>query len=121
MTVGLRSHVQEQRAESSRFDSRSHPIQEQRAESSRFDSRSHPILAHMNQSGGKKLRGKKHQNKRSKKAGSSCMKKRGLKGGMGALGAVIKDALVPFGLFAWQKNTQRRKSNRKKSKMTRRR
>jgi len=104
-------------------------IQEQRQDSNSFDSSSHPILSQMNQSGGKRSKGKKHKNRRSKKAGSSCMKKGGssmkkyksLKGGMGALGAVIKDALVPFGLFAWQKNTQRRKSNGNKSKMTRRR
>ena len=84
------------------------------------------------QSGGRKRRkskGKTHRRRRSRKAGSSCGTKQGgssmgksrsAKGGMG-LGAVIKEALVPFGLFAWQKRTQKRSPNGIHSKMTRRR
>jgi len=41
--------------------------------------------------------------RRSKKAGSSC----GLKGGMGFT-HIIREALVPFGLYTLQKRTQRR-------------
>lgn len=98
--------------------------------SSNSDSNSHPIMSHMGQSGGRRSKGRKHRRRRSKRAGSNCGakmggssmgKSRSVTGGMGGLGAVIKEALVPFGLFAWQKNTQRRKSNGKKFKRTRRR
>ena len=91
----------------------------------------HPVAqpeATSSQSGGRRK-------KRSRYGGSSCMKmgrsrkakggmkmSRSAKGGMGGFGfgAVIKEALVPFGLFAWQKSTQRKKSQNK-SKRTRRR
>ena len=97
---------------------------------------SHPMMSHQgsSQSGGKKRRsskGKKYR-RRSKKAGSNCMNKTGgsakgrsraAKGGMMApgLGAVIKEALVPFGLFAIQKRTQRKKHSGKKFGKSRRR
>jgi len=97
--------------------------------SSSSDSNSHPMMSHMSQSGGKRSKGRKHRRRRSKRAGSTCMtkggsymaKSRAAKGGMGGLGAVIKEALVPFGLFAWQKSTQRRKHNGKKFGKSRRR
>ena len=87
------------------------------------------------QSGGKKRRGRrsskgKKYRRRSNRAGSSCGTKTGgsarsraAKGGMMApgLGAVIKEALVPFGIFALQKRTQRRKHSGKKFEKSRRR
>ena len=54
--------------------------------------------------GGKKR--KSVRRRRSKKAGS-C----GLKGGMG-FAHIIREALVPFGLYSLQKRTQRRKSKK---------
>ena len=95
---------------------------------------SHPMMSHQgsSQSGGKKRRsskGKKYR-RRSKRAGSSCGTKTGgsarsraARGGMMApgLGAVIKEALVPFGLFAMQKRTQRKKHSGKKFGKSRRR
>lgn len=98
--------------------------------SSSSDSNSHPMMSHMGQSGGKRSKGRKYRRRRSKRAGSDCgakmggssmAKSRAAKGGMGGLGAVIKEALVPFGLFAWQKRTQRRKQNGKKFGKSRRR
>jgi|UniRef100_A0A6C0CZ20 hypothetical protein len=98
---------------------------------------SHPMMSHQgsSQSGGKKRRGRrsskgKKYRRRSKRAGSSCGTKTGgsarsraAKGGMMApgLGAVIKEALVPFGIFALQKRTQRRKHSGKKFEKSRRR
>ena len=100
---------------------------------------SHPMMSHQgsSQSGGKKRRGRrsskgKKYRRRSKKAGSNCMNKSGgsargrsraARGGMMApgLGAVIKEALVPFGIFALQKRTQRRKHSGKKFEKSRRR
>jgi len=85
----------------------------------------------LNMSGGRRRYKRRGASKarRARRAGSSCTMKKGgmkmsksraVKGGMGAgFGAVLKEALVPFGLFAWQKRTQRRRSN--KSKNTRRR
>jgi len=60
------------------------------------------------------------RSRRARMAGSSHKVK---KGGMG-FGAVIKEALVPFGIFALQKRTHRRRHNKKaakKSRKTRRR
>jgi hypothetical protein len=54
--------------------------------------------------GGKK---RKSYRRRSKKAGSSC----GLKGGMGFT-HIIREALVPFGLYTLQKRTQRRRNKK---------
>ena len=94
---------------------------------------SHPIMSHVDsQSGGRrrKSRGKRNSKRRSRRAGSSCnkggsymSKSRSAAGGMGGigLGAVIKEALVPFGLFAVQKRTQRRRSDKKKFGKSRRR
>lgn len=70
--------------------------------------------------GGKKgTRGKtarKHKKTSAKRGGKSCKGNRGRrtarkqKGGMfGAMSAVAKTALVPFGLFAAQKMVQRRR------------
>jgi len=60
------------------------------------------------------------RSRRARMAGSSHKVK---KGGMG-FGAVIKEALVPFGIFALQKRTHRRRHSKKaakKSRKTRRR
>jgi len=102
-------------------------------------SSSHPMMSHMaqgtSQSGGKRRRrsskGKRYR-RRSKRAGGECGTKMGgyargrsraAKGGMMAsgLGAVIKEALVPFGLFAMQKRTQRKKHSGNKFGKSRRR
>lgn len=100
---------------------------------------SHPTMSHMaqgsSQSGGRRRRrsskGKRYR-RRSKRAGGECGTKMGgsargrsraAKGGMMAsgLGAVIKEALVPFGLFAMQKRTQRKKHSGEKFGKSRRR
>ena len=123
MSPGLRSAIQSHRDQNSGSPSSS-------------SSSSHPIMSHQgsSQSGGKKRRsskGKKYR-RRSKKAGSNCMnnkkevltgRSRAARGGMMApgLGAVIKEALVPFGLFAMQKRTQRKKHSGKKFGKSRRR
>lgn len=52
------------------------------------------------------------KSRRARRAGSSHKVK---KGGMG-FGAVIKEALVPFGLFALQKRTHRRRHSKKTAK-----
>jgi len=56
---------------------------------------------------------KSKKTKKSRRAHSS--RKRSVKkGGMGlGFGAVLQEAIVPFGLFAWQKKSQKRRdSNR---------
>jgi hypothetical protein len=69
--------------------------------------------------GGKRRRSKKYRktkNKRSKSAGSKRVKrvKRVKRGGMGfGFGAALKEAIVPFGIFALQKKSQRRRSGKK--------
>ena len=71
--------------------------------------------------GGKKRRTKKakmskaRRLSRSKSMRRSKSIRRGLakRGGMGAgFGAVLKEAIVPFGLFAWQKRSQRRRDRK---------
>ena len=62
--------------------------------------------------GGKKKSRAARRSRRTRRAGSSHKVK---KGGMG-FGAVIKEALVPFGLFALQKRTHRRRHNKKTAK-----
>ena len=124
MSPGLRSAIQ------------SHRDQNSGSPSSSSSSSSHPMMSHMgqgsSQSGGKRRssKGKKHRRRRSKRAGSNCNKggsamgrSRAARGGMMApgLGAVIKEALVPFGLFAMQKRTQRKKHSGKKFGKSRRR
>lgn len=109
--------------------------------SSNSDSSSHDMMSHIGQSGGRRSKGRKHRRRRSKKAGKRCKsggsncgtnkktggssvgKSRAVKGGMMAsgLGAVIKEALVPFGLFAIQKQTQRKKYSGEKFGKSRRR
>lgn len=131
MSPGLRSAIQSHRDQNSGSPS----------SSSSSSSSSHPMMSHMgqgsSQSGGKKRRGRrsskgKKYRRRSKKAGSNCMnnkkevltgRSRAARGGMMApgLGAVIKEALVPFGIFALQKRTQRRKHSGKKFEKSRRR
>jgi len=124
MSPGLRSAIQSHRDQNSGSPSSS-------------SSSSHPMMSHQgsSQSSGKKRRGRrsskgKKYRRRSKRAGSSCGTKTGgsarsraAKGGMMApgLGAVIKEALVPFGIFALQKRTQRRKHSGKKFEKSRRR
>lgn len=58
-----------------------------------------------NKKGGKSCRGN-----RGRRTGRKTTRKQGQKGGMfGAMSAVAKTALVPFGLFAAQKMVQRRR------------
>ena len=89
------------------------------------------------QSGGRSKRRSKSMGRskskarRARRAGSSCSmtksggsNRRSAKGGMMSLGlgSVIQEALVPFGIFAWQKRTQRNMSRKhKKGKTYRRR
>jgi len=47
---------------------------------------------------------------RSRTQSRSRSRAGGFDGGLGLM-ATVKEALVPFGLFAWQKRTQRRRSN----------
>lgn len=68
--------------------------------------------------GGRRHRSRRHRkhggashSRTSKRSRSrSASRSRSRQGGFGELGlaATIKEALVPFGLFAWQKRTQRR-------------
>jgi hypothetical protein len=70
--------------------------------------------------GGKRRRSKgSMKSKKSKKSKKSrraySSRKRSVKkGGMGlGFGAVLQEAIVPFGIFAWQKKSQKRRdSNR---------
>ena len=62
-------------------------------------------------------RRKKRRMSKSKKGGSSCYKphkkksaRRRKKGGMSGVGGVVREALVPFGLYALTKRQQRRGS-----------
>ena len=45
--------------------------------------------------------------RRARRAGMGCSKKGG------SYGALVKEAVVPFGLFAWQKRSQRKKGSKK--------
>ena len=68
------------------------------------------------------MTGGKRRSRRAKKAGSSCGMRK--KGGMAmGMGAMVREALVPFGLYSLQKRTQRKKSmkHHKRSKSSRRR
>lgn len=66
--------------------------------------------------GGKKRRPKKGSRKTRAKRSKSSRSKRVKRGGMGAgfgFGAALKEAIVPFGIFAMQKKSQRRRNNKK--------
>ena len=68
------------------------------------------------------MTGGKRRSRRAKKAGSSCGMSK--KGGMAmGMGAMVREALVPFGLYSLQKRTQRKKSmkHHKRSRSSRRR
>jgi hypothetical protein len=70
--------------------------------------------------GGKKRRSSSKKSK-SRRAHSSH-RRSSKKGGMGAgFGAVLQQAIVPFGIFAWQKRSQRNKRSSRHSKSHRRR
>lgn len=45
--------------------------------------------------------------RRARRAGMGCSKKGG------SYGALVKEAIVPFGLFAWQKKSQRKRESKK--------
>ena len=45
--------------------------------------------------------------RRARRAGMGCSKKGG------SYGALVKEAIVPFGLFAWQKRSQHKKGSKK--------
>jgi len=60
--------------------------------------------------GGKRRRTKKARKTRSKRS-KSARSKHVKRGGMGlGFGAALKEAIVPFGIFALQKRSQRRRS-----------
>ena len=63
--------------------------------------------------GGKRRRSKKARKTRSKRS-KSARSKHVKRGGMGlGFGAALKEAIVPFGIFALQKRSQRRRSGKK--------
>jgi hypothetical protein len=63
--------------------------------------------------GGKKRHSKKAKKTKAKHS-KSARSKHVKRGGMGfGFGAALKEAIVPFGLFAWQKRSQRRHSGNK--------
>jgi len=63
--------------------------------------------------GGKRRRSKKARKTRSKRS-RSARSKHVKHGGMGlGFGAALKEAIVPFGIFALQKRSQRRRSSKK--------
>jgi hypothetical protein len=56
--------------------------------------------------GGKTRRSKKSKSRRA----HSSHRRTAKKGGMGSgIGAIIQEAIVPFGIFAWQKRSQKRR------------
>jgi hypothetical protein len=66
--------------------------------------------------GGKRRRSKKGSRKTRAKRSKNSRSKRVKRGGMGAgfgFGAALKEAIVPFGIFAMQKKSQRRRNNKK--------
>jgi hypothetical protein len=71
--------------------------------------------------GGKKRRTVSSKKSKSRRAHSSH-RRTSKKGGMGAgFGAILQQAIVPFGIFAWQKRSQRNKKSSRHSKSQRRR
>jgi|TARA_B110000285_G_scaffold13183_1_gene13060 hypothetical protein len=63
--------------------------------------------------GGKRRRSKKSRKTKTKRS-KSARSKRVKRGGMGfGFGAALKEAVVPFGIFALQKRSQRRRSGKK--------
>ena len=63
--------------------------------------------------GGKRRRSKKSRKTKTKRS-KSARSKRVKRGGMGfGFGAALKEAIVPFGIFALQKRSQRRRSGKK--------
>jgi hypothetical protein len=84
---------------------------------------SHSQYTPTSQSGGRtKRKHKAKSNRRKKNRGGSCCsskKTSSMMGGMG-LGPIIKQALVPFGLFAMQKRTHKAKSHGKRKTYRRR-
>lgn len=55
--------------------------------------------------GGKMRRSKKSKSRRA----HSSRRRTAKRGGMGAgFGAILQEAIVPFGIFAWQKKSQKR-------------
>jgi hypothetical protein len=64
--------------------------------------------------GGKRRRSKKARKTRSKRS-KSARSKHVKRGGMGlGFGAALKEAIVPFGIFALQKRSQRNKQSHKR-------
>ena len=75
----------------------------------------HGSMNHLGGLVGGRKRSKKSRKSRSKRSKSHHYK-RVKRGGMGAgfgFGAALKEAIVPFGIFAMQKKSQRRHSNKK--------
>jgi hypothetical protein len=60
--------------------------------------------------GGKRRRSKGSMKSKKSRRAHSSRRHSVKKGGMGAgFGAVLQEALVPFGIFAWQKKSQKRR------------
>jgi hypothetical protein len=75
---------------------------------------SHP-MAPPAMKGGKKRRTLKAKKSKARRHSKSMRHKSVKRGGMGAgFGAVIKEAIVPFGLFAWQKKSQKRHDSKRR-------
>jgi len=51
--------------------------------------------------------------RRARRAGMGCSEQMSKKGG--SYGALVKEAIVPFGIFAWQKRSQSKKGGSKKT------
>jgi hypothetical protein len=62
----------------------------------------------------KSMKSKKSKKSKKSRRAYSSRKRSVKKGGMGlGFGAVLQEAIVPFGIFAWQKKSQKRRdSNR---------
>jgi len=75
---------------------------------------SHNMASH-SMSGGRKRRSAKARKSKARRMGrsKSMRRSRSMRGMMGSgFGAVLKEALVPFGIFALQKRTQRRRARK---------
>lgn len=65
--------------------------------------------------GGKKRRSSKTKKSKARRHSKSMRRKSVKRGGMGAgFGAVLKEAIVPFSLFAWQKKSQKRNVSKRR-------
>ena len=64
--------------------------------------------------GGKRRRSKGSMKSKKSRRSHSSRRHSVKKGGMGlGFGAVLQEAIVPFGLFAWQKKSQKRRDSKR--------